>query len=97
MVYIVVSVVIIFIYELSSKKKTTTSLWNTEQIPRISLSPKHIKSIRLNPNISKYLEFGVLKVHGLDTKSNMTYKYATNFFIVIHHYKWEDYEIDTDQ
>ena len=37
-------------------------------IPAFLVSPKHIKSIRLNPNISKYWEFGELKVLGLDTK-----------------------------
>ena len=61
------------------------------------VSPKHIKSMRLNPNISKYCEFGELKVLGLDTKSNMTSKYGTIFFIIIRHYKWEDFEIDADR
>ena len=32
------------------------------QIPSFRLSPKHIKSIRLNKNISKYWEFGELKL-----------------------------------
>ena len=44
------------------------------------LSPKHIKSIILNPNISKYWEFGELKVLGYGTKSDMTSKYGTIFF-----------------
>ena len=56
----------------------------------IPLSLKHIKAIRMNKNISKYWEFGELKVLVLDTKSNMTYKYDTNFFIIIRHYKCED-------
>ena len=65
-------------------------------IPVFRLSPKHIKSIRLNPNISKYLKFAELKVLGLDTKSDMASKYVTNLFIIIRHYKWEDLEIDSD-
>ena len=67
------------------------------QIPAFRLSPKHIKSIRLNVNISKYWEFGELKVLGLDTKSDMTSKYFTHFFIIIRHYKWEDFEIHSDR
>ena len=65
--------------------------------PAFRLSPKHIESIRLNPNISKYWEFRELKVLGLDTKSDMTSKYVTNFFISIRHYKREDFEIDADR
>ena len=55
---------------------------------------KHIKSIRLNPNIFKYCEFWELMVLGLDTKSDMTSEHVTNFFIIIRHYKWEDCEIN---
>ena len=33
----------------------------------------------------------------LDTRSNMTSKYDTNFFIVIRHYKREDCETDADR
>ena len=61
------------------------------------LSPKHIKSIRLNPNISKYWELGELKVLGYDTKSDMTSIYGTIFFIITRHYKWEDFEIEADR
>ena len=49
---------------------------------------------------SKYFrrrEFGESLVLVLDTRSNMTPKYGTGFFIIIRHYKWEDYEIDADQ
>ena len=53
--------------------------------------------MRLTPNISKYLEFGELKVLGYDTKNNMTSKYDTIFFIITHHYKWEDFEIEADR
>ena len=59
------------------------------------LSPKHIKSIRLNTNISKYWEFGESKVPGLDTKSDITSKYVTNYFIIIRHYKWFSEEEET--
>ena len=48
---------------------------------------RSIKSIRLNPNISKYWEFGELKVPGLGTKMDRTSKYGTNFFIIKRHYK----------
>ena len=58
------------------------------------LSPKHIKSIRLNPNICKYWEFVELKVLGYGTKSDMTSKYGTIFIIITRHYKWEDFEIE---
>ena len=61
-------------------------------IPAFRLSPKHIKSIRLNQNISKYWEFGELKVLCLDTKSDMTSKYFSHFFI-IRHYKLDDFEL----
>ena len=61
------------------------------------LSPKHIKSIRLNPNISKYWEFVKLKVVGYVTKIDMTCKYGTIFFIITRHYKWEDFKIDADR
>ena len=57
------------------------------------ISPKHIKSIRLNPNISKSWEFVELKVLGYGTKSDMTSKYGTIIFIITRHYKWEDFEI----
>ena len=56
-----------------------------------------MKSIRLNPNISKYWEFGELKVLGYDTKSDMTSKYGTIFFIIISHLKWEDFGIEADR
>ena len=65
--------------------------------PAFCLSAKHIKSIILNPNIFKYLEFGESTVLGYGTKSDMTSKYDTNFFIIIRHYKWEDFEIDADR
>ena len=45
---------------------------------------------------SKYWEFGELKVLGYGTKSDMTSKYGTIFFIIIRHYKWEDFEIEAD-
>ena len=64
---------------------------------RLSLIPKHIETIRLNPNISKYLEFAELKVLGYDTKRDMTSKYDTIFIIIIRHYKWEDFEIEADR
>ena len=46
------------------------------------LFKKHIKSIWLNTNISKYSEFGQLNVLVLDAKSNMTSKYGTNFLLL---------------
>ena len=46
----------------------------------LRFDPKHIKSIRLNPNISKYWEFVELKVLGYGTKSDLTSKYGTMFF-----------------
>ena len=61
------------------------------------LFAKHLKSNRINPNISKYGEFGESKMLGLDTISNMTFKYGTDYFIIIRHYKLEDCEIDTDR
>ena len=48
-----------------------------------SLSPKHQKSFRMNPNISKYREFGELIVLVLDTRSNTASTYGTNVFIII--------------
>ena len=66
-------------------------------IPVFRLSPKHTKLLRLNPNISKYWEFGELKVLGYNTKSDMTSKYGTIFFIIIRHYKREDFEIEADR
>ena len=48
----------------------------------VALSPKYIISLRLNPNISKYWEFGELKVLGYGTKNDMTSKYGTIFFII---------------
>ena len=53
----------------------------------VALSPKYIISLRLNPNISKYWEFGELKLLGYGTKSGMTSKYGTIFFIITRHYK----------
>ena len=41
-------------------EKKLFCLWNTE---RISSSPKHLKSFRINPNIFKYTEFGESKAH----------------------------------
>ena len=77
--------------------KTTIDFVEYWLIPAFRLSPKHIKSIRLNPNISKYWEFGELKVLGYDTKSDMTSKYSTIFFIITRHYKLEDFEIEADR
>ena len=34
---------------------------------------------------------------GYDTKSDMTPKYGTIFFIIAHHYKWENFEIHSDR
>ena len=56
-------------------------------LPRFAYLKKHIKSIRLNPNISKYWEFVELKVLGYGTKSDMTSKYGTIVFIITRHYK----------
>ena len=53
----------------------------------VALSPKYIISLRLNSNISKYWEIGELKVLGYGTKSDMTSKYGTIFFIITRHYK----------
>ena len=61
------------------------------------LSPKHINSIRLNPNISKYWEFVELAVVGYGTKSDMTSTYGTIFFIITRDYKWENFEIEADR
>ena len=36
-------------------------------------------------------------VLGYGTKSDMTSKYGTIFFIVTRHYKWEDFEIEADR
>ena len=57
-------------------------LRNTEWIPTNTLFEKHIKLIRINPNISKYWEFEELKELVLDKKSNMTSKYDTNFLLL---------------
>ena len=57
---------------------------------------QNTKSIRLNPIISKYLEFVELKVLGYSTKIDMTSKYGTIFFVTTH-YKWEDFEIEADR
>ena len=77
--------------------KTTIDFVEYWIIPAFRLSPKHKKSLRLNPNISKYLEFLELKILGYDTKSDMTSKYGTIFFIIIRHYKWEDFKIEADR
>ena len=55
------------------------------------------KSSQINQNISRYREFAESTVLLLDTRSNMTSKYGTNYFIIIRHYKWEDCEIDADR
>ena len=39
-------------------------------------------------------EFGESMVLILDTRSNMTTKYGTNYFIIKRHYKWEDCELN---
>ena len=52
-----------------------------------SLFAKQLKSSRKNQNICKYLEFGESTVLVLDTRSNMTSKYGTEYFIIIRHYK----------
>ena len=39
------------------------------------------------------MEFGESLVLVLDTRSNMTSKYGSNFFIIIRHYKSADCEI----
>ena len=80
-----------FFLWIISKKKTTLWLWNTEWIPTKPLFEKHIKSIRINPNVSKYWEFWELKVLVLDIEGNMTTKYGTSLFIIICHYKWKDW------
>ena len=68
--YIVVSVLIFFLGPLKSKK-TYTSVYG---ILNESLSPKHLKSYRINPIIFKYIEYGETKVLVWDTKSNITSK-----------------------
>ena len=77
--------------DLIELNDSCVSLISETKIPTFRLSPKHIKSIRLNLNISKYWEFGELKELCLDTESDMASKYFTNFFIIIRHYKWEDF------
>ena len=72
-------------------------LGNTESISKKALFEKHVKFIRINPNISKYWEFRESMVLSLDTKSNMTSIYFTNFFIIIRNCKWEDSEVDADR
>ena len=55
------------------------------------LFEKHKESSRINPNISNYREFLESMVLILVIKSYMTSKYGTNLFIIIRHYKWEDW------
>ena len=59
-----------FLWTLKSKK-TITSVYG---ILNESLSPEHLKSYLINPNIFKYREFGELNVLVSDTKSNITSK-----------------------
>ena len=50
-----------------------------------SLSPKHLKSYWINPNIFQYREVGQSKLLVWDTKSKITSKSATDVFIIIRH------------
>ena len=86
-----------FFHKFYGKQKTTIDYAEYWIINAIRLSPKHIKSIWLNPNISKYWWFGELKAQCLDTESDVTSKYVTNFFIIKRHYKREDFEINPDR
>ena len=70
---------------------------NTEAVVQYPLFDKHKESSLINQNISTYREFGESLVLGLDTRSNMTSKYGTNFFIIIRHHKLEGCEIDADR
>ena len=62
-----------------------------------TLFEKHIKSIRINPNIFKYWGFWELNILVLETKSNMTSKCGTNYFIIICHCKLEECKTDRDR
>ena len=48
-----------------------------------------------DPNISKDSIHGDCMLILLDNRSNITLWYGTHFFIIRHHYKWEDCEIST--
>ena len=48
----------------------------------VALSPKYIISLRLNPNISKYWEFGELKELGYGTKSDIYPNMAPSFLLL---------------
>ena len=75
-------------------KKTNSSVY---EILNESLSSKHLKSYQINPIFLKYREFRESKVQVWDIKSKITSKQATNVFIIIRHYKWENCKIDAGQ
>ena len=68
----------VFLMKHWKQRKQILALWNTE---RISLLVKLLKSSLINPNISKFREFGESTELVLDTRSNVTSKYGTNYSI----------------
>ena len=72
----------IYFMKLLKRKKRILALWNAEWV---SLFVKQLKFYGMNPNISKCWLFVLL-----DTRSNMTSKYSTNYLLLRQSYKWED-------
>ena len=66
-------------YESLKAKKTNVSVYS---ILNESLSPKHLKSCRINPNIYKYRKFGESKVLVWDTRSKIRPKLAKNSLLL---------------
>ena len=83
-------------------KKTTNDfcgILNSSYFLRFTSVPlisKPHKIDKIKSHISNYWEFEELKVLGYHTKSDMTSKYGTIFFIITRRYKWENFEIEAD-
>ena len=75
----------------SSSSSTSSSRNSSSRSTSSSNSSSSSSSTYGYPNISKYGIPGACVLILLDTRSNMTHKYGTNFFIVRLHYKWEDW------
>ena len=71
--------------------------WHKKTTPFCGILNKFLVIPYLRNTYNRYWELGELKVLVLNTKSDMTSKYGTNFFIITHHYKLEDRKIDANR
>ena len=81
--YLLVSAVIVFLIKLQQPRKWTSDISNTE---RIHICEAHLKLSLINPNISKYREFGEsnVLVLGMTSKEVTLYQNMAQTFLLLY-------------